>query len=117
MATPSPAIADYPLFRRTVGDLNAERSRLITKIKTLAFRESELEQQNARLDAQLQELIAGNQHLSNRLSARRLKQPQVSGPARALSAPTADSLTIQLKAEKDPRERFRIQKRIDALSM
>jgi predicted nucleic acid-binding Zn-ribbon protein len=110
MATPAPAIANSrPLHLVSLGELKAELSQLRTEIETARFRESELERQSARL----QEVIAANQATRSRLKTR--LQQQTIRPAHGVSAPTADSLRDKLKAEKDPKERFRLQQRIDAL--
>jgi hypothetical protein len=113
MATPALAIdGSRQLHLRTIGDLNAERSQLRADIEAARFRVSELEQEGTRL----QELLDVNRAARDSLSAR-LRQRDMRSPARVVSVPPADSLRNKLKSEKDPRERFRIQQRINALSM
>jgi hypothetical protein len=115
MATPAPAAFDNSrqLHSVTLGELNHERSQLLTEIRTARFRVSELERESARLKG----LIDSNKAARIAPGAR-LVPLVTSGPAaRAISAPSADSLRDKLKSEKDPRERFRLQDQLDAILM
>jgi chromosome segregation ATPase len=111
MGTPASAIPGYrQLSFRTLADLNAEREQLRADLGTARFRVAELEQSVSRL----KDLIEAKRAVRKSLEARP-NQPKARIPAIAGSALTADSLKNKLKSEKDPKERFRLQQRINAL--
>jgi chromosome segregation ATPase len=119
MAPPASAIEDFkPLHLRTLGDMNAERSELITEIKTARLRVSGLEQEYARLKGLIDAVPAARNSLAARLRQIETRKPAIHASARP-PVPAADSkreaMLAKLAASKDNAERYRLAKEINAL--
>jgi hypothetical protein len=114
MTAPAYAIDEFrPLFNLTIADLNAERSQLRTDLQAARKRAVELEQKLARLEA----LRDSAKPVRSSLRAGLVKPLEMKSPARDVSATTAEGLRNKLKSERDPRERFRMQERLNALTI
>ena len=131
--TKSPGIIEQAMAGlRSKAALNAEIAQLRGELQTAEARVSELETQNAtlnlqvstftadhaRLEAALQEAAEEKQSVDEAAAAKIASigiAPAQLPPAGQDAQETADGLRDKLKVEKDPKERFRIQKQIDAL--
>lgn len=117
---------------RSKATLNAEIAQLKGTIETQAARIAELESQNAELSGKVVKFTADHAALEEALQEAAEEKQTVDEAAAAKIAShglateqlpaagqdaqeTAESLREKLKVECDPKERFRIQKSIDAL--
>ena len=131
--TKTPGIIEQAMAGlRSKAALNAEIAQLRGELQSLQTRYDQLETLNtelaakvdtftadhARLEAALQEAAEEKQSVDEAAAAKIASigiAPAQLPPAGQDAQETADGLRDKLKVEKDPKERFRIQKQIDAL--